>query len=133
MDDDVRDEDYRRLARFRHELRRFLRFSEEAAKAAGLTAQHYQALLAIRAGPEDGMPVGELADQMLLKPHSMTGLVDRLAQAGLVARVRGDGDRRQVRVVATDQARDLLVSLAANHRAELRRLKPMLGELIASL
>ncbi|MGN6620382.1 MAG: MarR family winged helix-turn-helix transcriptional regulator [Sphingomonas sp.] len=134
MDDqDMRDEDYRRLARFRRELRLFLRFSEDAARAAGLTPQHYQTLLAIRAGPEEGMLVGELAEQMLLKPHSMTGLIDRLAEAGLVARMRGAADRRQVRVIATPHARDMLARLADAHRAELRRLKPTLGELIASL
>lgn len=131
--DDVRDADYRRLAQFRLELRRFLKFSETAAREAGLTARHYQALLAIRAGPEEGLSVGELADQMLLQPHSATGLVDRLAEAGLVERVRGDEDRRQVRVRATEEARALLASLAGSHRAELRRLKPMLAQLIDAL
>jgi DNA-binding MarR family transcriptional regulator len=130
---DVRDEDYRRLAQFRHALRRFLKFSEAAATDAGMTPQHYQALLAIRAGPEQGLLIGELAEQMLLRPHSATGLVDRLAEAGLVERVRDDEDRRQVRVRATEAARALLASLAGSHRAELRRLKPMLADLIEAL
>lgn len=130
---DVRDEDYRRLAQFRHALRRFLKFSEIAATEAGMTPQHYQALLAIRAGPEQGVLVGELAEQMLLRPHSATGLVDRLAEAGLVERARDEGDRRQVRVRATGAARALLASLAGSHRAELRRLKPMLADLIETL
>jgi len=130
---DVRDEDYRRLARFRQTLRRFLKFSEAAAGEAGLTPQHYQALLAIRAAPPRGLLVGELAEQMLLRPHSATGLVDRLSEAGLVERARDEEDRRQVRVRATDAARALLASLAGSHRAELRRLKPMLTDLIDAL
>ncbi|HEU4961992.1 MAG TPA: MarR family transcriptional regulator [Sphingomonas sp.] len=133
IDDDVRDEDYRRLARFRHDLRKFLRFSENAARAAGLTPRHYQALLAIRAAPDEGMTVGELAEQMLLKPHSTTGLVDRLADAGLAERVRSEGDRRHVRVRPTAAALALLASIAGSHRAELRRLRPMLTELIEAL
>lgn len=132
-DTDVQDQDYQRLARFRRELRQFLRFSETAARRAGLTPRHYQALLAIRARAENGMLIGELADEMLLKPHSATGLVDRLVDAGLAERVRDDDDRRQVRVRATAAARAMLVSLAATHRAELRRLKPMLTDLIGSL
>lgn len=130
---DVRDEDYRRLAQFRHELRRFLKFSEAAAREAGLTPRHHQALLTIRAGPDEGVLVGELADRMMVRPHSATGLVDRLAEAGLVERVRDEADRRQVRVRATDAARALLASLAGSHRAELRRLKPMLADLIEAL
>ena len=124
---------YRTLAEFRHALRVFTAFSEAAARDVGLTARHYQVLLAIRAGPEAGLPVGELAEQMLLQPHSATGLVDRLAEAGLVERVRSESDRRLVCVRATDTARALLASLAGSHRAELRRIKPMLAELIAAL
>ena len=130
---DVRDEDYQRLARFRRELRQFLKFSEAAARNAGLTPRHYQALLAIRAGRGEGMLVGELAEEMLLQPHSTTGLVDRLVEAGLAERVRDGDDRRQVRVRATEAARALLVSLASIHRSELRRIKPMLADLIAAL
>jgi len=130
---DVRDEDYRRLAQFRHELRRFLKFSEAAARKAGLTPRHHQALLAIRAGPAQGMLVGALAERMMVRPHSASGLVDRLVEAGLVERIRDDGDRRQVRVRATAAARAMLASLADSHRAELRRLKPMLADLIEAL
>jgi DNA-binding MarR family transcriptional regulator len=132
-DEDVANEDYGTLARFRYELRRFLQFSEEAARRAGLTARQHQALLAIRAGPAEGMTVGEIAERMLLRPHSMTGLIDRLAEAGLAARVRDDNDRRQVRVQATARARALLASLADSHRAELRRLRPLLTDLMAGL
>ncbi|WP_202814882.1 MarR family winged helix-turn-helix transcriptional regulator [Aureimonas sp. N4] len=86
MSDPIDDEDYCALALFRRQLRSFLSFSEGAAAEAGLTAQQHQALLAIRAAAERSLPVGELADQLHLRPHSATGLVDRLARLGLVER-----------------------------------------------
>jgi len=133
MEQDVRDEDYATLASFRHELRRFLHFSEQAAEAAGVTAQQHQALLAIRAAPGAAMLVGALAERLLLRPHSATGLVDRLQKQGLVERFQEEGDRRRVRVRLTAQGDALLASLSASHRAELRRLRPLLTDLVARL
>jgi DNA-binding MarR family transcriptional regulator len=132
-DDDVRDEDYTTLATFRYELRNFLHFSENAAAEAGLTAQQHQALLALRGVPGGSMLVGELAERLLLRPHSASGLVDRLMGLGLVERNREDDDRRQVRILLTETGRKVLASLAASHRAELRRLRPLLTELMRRL
>lgn len=126
-------QDYRSLADFRFELRRFLHFSEGAAKAAGLSPQQHQALLAIRAGAPEGMLVGELAERLMLRPHSMSELVDRLEARGLVHRRHEDGDKRRVHIVPTDHARDILAALSADHRAELRRLKPLLQRLLDAL
>jgi DNA-binding MarR family transcriptional regulator len=133
MEDDVRDEDYATLATFRYELRRFLHFSESAAEAAGVTAQQYQGLLAIRAAPGAAMSVGALAERLLLRPHSTTGLVDRLQKLALVERFQAEGDRRQVRVRLSDRGNALLASLAASHRTELRRLRPLLTDLVSRL
>jgi DNA-binding MarR family transcriptional regulator len=131
--DDVRDADYAMLASFRHELRRFLHFSESAAATTGLTPQQYQALLAIRAAPGGTMPIGALAESLLLRPHSATGLLDRLERQALVERLRDDDDRRQVNVRLTGAGRRVLASLAANHRAELHRIRPLLTDLVARL
>jgi DNA-binding MarR family transcriptional regulator len=133
MEQDVRDEDYATLASFRYELRRFLHFSEQAAEAAGVTAQQQQALLAIRAAPGAAMLVGALAERLLLRPHSATGLVDRLQKQGMVERFQEEGDRRRVRVRLTAQGEALLASLSASHRAELRRIRPLLTDLVARL
>ncbi|MEO6215182.1 MAG: MarR family transcriptional regulator [Sphingomonas sp.] len=126
----IRDEDYVMLATFRYELRRFLQFSERAADDAGVTSQQHQALLAIRAASGAAMPVGALAERLLLRPHSTTGLIDRLQKLGLVERVRSDGDRRQVLVRLTPMGETLLATLSAAHRAELRRLTPLLAGLM---
>ena len=133
QDPDVRDEDYATLATFRYELRRFLHFSEQAAEQAGVTAQQHQALLAVRAERDGSMLVGELADRLLLRPHSTSGLVDRLQKLELIERFRSEADRRQVRVRLTDRGNALLASLSATHRAELRRLRPLLTDLVAKL
>lgn len=133
MDEDIRQEDYERLARIRFEVRQFLRFSEDAALQAGLTAQQYQALLALRAAPDRTLRVGRFAEELLLKPHSATGLIDRLAALGHVTRTTASADRRQVQVTLTGHAETLLRSLAKAHRAELRRLRPLLVELVERL
>src|SRR3954453_12589647 len=91
--------EYEHLAAFRHALRQFLRFSEEAAKKAGVTPQQHQALLAIKGFPErDEVSIGELAERMQLRHHTTVELVDRLAELRLVARVHALEDRRRVMV-----------------------------------
>src|SRR5262245_11307823 len=89
--------DYRRLAEFRYMLRHFLIFSENAAVAAGLSAQQHQALLAIKAA-EVAAPVtaGLLAERLGIRHHSAVGLLDRLAEKKLIRRQRNTKDRRQV-------------------------------------
>ena len=130
--DDLSDEHYQTLASIRHELRHFLHFSERAASAAGITAQQHQALLAIRAAGGE-MLVGTLAEQLLLRPHSVSEHVDRLAKLGLVRRHAGRDDRRQVPIVLTEEGRSLLASLSRVHREELRRIRPLLSQLIERL
>ena len=96
-DDTLTDADYRALGDFRQAIRQFLAFSEEGAKAHGLTSQQHQALLAIKAhpGPEP-MSIGELARSLLIKNHSAVELVARLVERDLVARRDADADRRRV-------------------------------------
>lgn len=130
--DDLSDEHYQALASIRHELRHFLHFSEQAASAAGVTAQQHQALLAIRAAGGE-MLVGALAEQLLLRPHSASEHVDRLAKLGLVQRKAGREDRRQVPIALTEKGGTLLSSLSRAHRDELRRIRPLLRQLIERL
>jgi len=128
------DDDYRALALFRRALRRFLNFSGEAASAAGIEPQQYQALLAVRgAGAERAVTVGELAEELQIRPHSAVGLVTRLERQGLVARQRGSADRRQVFVVLTPRGQEMLAGLAAAHKEELVKAVPALKNLIEQL
>jgi DNA-binding MarR family transcriptional regulator len=127
------DGDYQTLAGFRYALRRFGRYSEAAAEEAGLTPRQHQALLAIRAGPGGTLRVGELAERLFLRPHSASELVQRMEEQGLLQRETGPADKRQVAVRLHERGERVLEELSQSHRAELRRLRPMLQELLAEL
>jgi DNA-binding MarR family transcriptional regulator len=129
----MNDDDYRALAGFRYTLREFMRYSEAAAEKAGITPRQHQALLAIRAGPEGALFVGELAERLFLKPHSASELVQRMVEQGLVRRETGAEDRRQVVLRLSERGETVLEGLSRSHRAELRRLRPMLQKLLAEL
>jgi DNA-binding MarR family transcriptional regulator len=121
----ISTEDYARLAAFRHALRSFLHFSEEAAAHAGLTGQHYQALLVLRARPpEQPFTIAELAQQLFLKHNSTVALVDRLEAGHLVVRESCSTDRRKVELRITAHGTRVLGKLAARHRAKLRLIGP---------
>lgn len=127
------DDDYRLLAEFRHQLRRFLAFSEEQAKAAGLQPQQHQLLLALRAAAPEVPTVGYLAKRLVLRHHSAVELVDRLEERGFVRRVRSPEDRRQARVNITPEGEQVLLKLSVAHRAELQRTAPSLVEALQRL
>src|SRR3989442_8012669 len=88
--------DYRALAEFRYQLRRFERFSERAARAVGLEPQQHQLLLAVKGMPA-GVPatIGLLAERLQVQHHTAVELVDRMQARGLVRRSRAGADRRR--------------------------------------
>jgi DNA-binding MarR family transcriptional regulator len=124
--------DYQALAAFRRALRHFTSFSEQAARQAGLTPQQHQALLAIKGAPgANPLIIGDLAQALLIRPHSAVELVDRLVQLGLVER-RGDTtDHRRVHIVLTPQSDRLLHELSSAHLNELRAIRPVLLDLLS--
>jgi DNA-binding MarR family transcriptional regulator len=125
---------YELLAALRHALRRFLRFSQEAAQAAGLTPQQHQALLAIKGFPgRDYVSISELAERLQLRHHSAVGLVDRLVKRQLVRRTPAKDDRRRLEVRLTAQGERLIGRLSAAHLQELRHLSPELRRLLESM
>jgi DNA-binding MarR family transcriptional regulator len=125
--------DYRILAEFRHLLRRFLVFSEDAARQAGLAPQQHQALLAIKGFEAAAPTIGDLAQQLVIKHHSAVGLVDRLVKAGHLKRRQDASDRRRVTLALTASGERLLADLSSAHREELRMLTPSLKALFAKL
>lgn len=126
--------DYARLAAFRQVLREFLHFSEDAAGGLGLTAQHYQAMLVLRACPEGAtVSISDLAHQLLIKHNSAVGLVDRLVAERLVVREPSPADRRKVELRLSARGREVLARLASIHREELERIGPMLSRLVGAV
>jgi DNA-binding MarR family transcriptional regulator len=121
-------------AEFRYQIRRFLRFSEEEARRAGLHPQQYQLLLAIRGlPPGQEARVGNLAERLQLEHHSAVELVDRAENGGLVMRTGDHNDRRQVIVHLTSKGENLLKKLAREHRAEIKAAAPHLQKALLAL
>lgn len=133
MSDALTDADYAALADFRFSLRTFLAFSEGKAAECGLTPQQHQALLAIRAAPAGQATIGHLAERLILKPHSATGLVDRLEALGFVTRCPSPLDRRQTLLELTAGAHAMLAALSTRHREEIRRIRPVLLEMLEQI
>lgn len=130
MTEELSRERYEALAAFRYQLRRFLRFSEEAARAADVEPQQHQMLLAIKGSPEGTLTIGGIAERLQIQHHSAVELVARAEARGLVSRTRGAVDRRQVFVELTPVGAETLRELAAMHHRELMVAAP---ELIAAL
>ena len=126
--------EFARLLAFRTDLRRFEKWSERQARAVGLSPAQHQLMLAVK-GHDDrrGPTVGEIADYLLLRPHSAVELVDRAEAGGFVARTKSDPDGRVVRVMLTPDGERRLQRLSALHLNELKRLAPTLKHLVEGL
>jgi len=125
---------YELLAEWRYALRQFLCFSERAARAAGITPQQHQAMLAVKGFPaRDGLTIGALAERLQIRPHSAVGLADRLVREKFARRVPGRKDRRQVHLTLTARGEAVLEKLSAAHREQLRRLGPQMNRLLEAL
>jgi DNA-binding MarR family transcriptional regulator len=116
--------DFEALAAFRYQLRRFLRFSEEATRRSGVTPLQYQLMLQIKGFPgREWASVAELAERLQAKHHGVVALVTRCEAAGLVQRNVGRSDQRRVEVQLTPAGNQCLERLARLHRDELESVK----------
>jgi DNA-binding MarR family transcriptional regulator len=134
----VTQSDYRALATFRYEIRRFLAFSEHAARGANIEPQQHQLLLAVQGLPSGGRPtIGAVAERLCVQHHTAVALVDKLEERGLLRRERSTEDRREVLLRLTSEGRSKLRLLSGLHRDHLRdvgvdlvtALSEILGEL----
>lgn len=122
---------YEALSNFRCELRRFLAFSETAATAAGLTPQQHQMMLAIKGAPgKESLSIGEIADRLLVRHHTIVELVDRLADLGLVVRKPDPTDKRKIQVALTRAGNAAIGQLSSIHVEELKSIRPTLQMLL---
>jgi DNA-binding MarR family transcriptional regulator len=127
-DEPLTKQDFEALARFRFAIRRYLRFSEETVRQHDVTPQQYQLLLALKGYPDrEWATVGELAERLQLRHHSVVELVTRAQGQDLVDRAPHPDDGRAVRVTLTAKGDRLLAQLAALHRDELRRMRSALA------
>lgn len=132
MNDQLSQRDYTNLLLFRSALRRFESWSQEQARRAGLTPAWHQLLLAIKGHPDErGPTIGEVADYLTARHHSVVGLVDRAERAQLLRRQRDSVDARVVRLSLTELGHERLAQLTQLHLAELSRLAPLLQHFLA--
>jgi DNA-binding MarR family transcriptional regulator len=123
--------DYESLAELRYQIRRFLHFSEQASRTAGLKPHQHQLLLALKGLPRNVRPrIGELAERLQIRHHSTVELVNRLSAGGYVRRQRGSEDGREVLLSLTPKGEKILQDLSLHHCAELRLRGP---DLLAAL
>jgi DNA-binding MarR family transcriptional regulator len=119
--------DYESLAELRYQIRRFLHFSEQAARQSGLEPRQHQLMLALKGLPLGIRPrIGELAERLQIQHHSAVELVNRLAAGGYVRRHRGGEDRREVLLSLTAKGQRILRELSLHHKSELRMRGPAL-------
>jgi DNA-binding MarR family transcriptional regulator len=132
--DDLTQGQYDQLLQLRTGLRRFLRWSEEQAETHGLTAAQHQLLLAVRGSSAQlGPTISELSQALVLRHHSVVGLVDRAQAAGLVTRRRDPSRHSLVHVRLTDRGRKALRELALVHLQEIAELAPAMQALWQAL
>lgn len=126
---DVSEIGFRRLAEFRHRIRQFLHFSEEAARSKGIEPQQHQALLAIKGLPRELRPtITAISEQLCLRHHSTVELINRLEKHGALRRTQSETDHREVLIELTPYGESLLHRLSVLHWEELRSSGPALSE-----
>src|SRR5512135_897789 len=125
---------YQALAELRYQIRRFLRFSENAARQAGIEPQQHQLLMAIKGLPTSVKPnIRILAERMQLQHHSTVELVDRLVERGFLCRLRATDDRRQVLVKLTRRGEQFLEKLTFHHLEEWQSAGPTFVKLLQAV
>jgi DNA-binding MarR family transcriptional regulator len=123
--------DYQALGRFRRAMREFLAFSEDGARAHGITSQQHQALLAIRAHPgPDPISIGELADCLMIKNHSAVGLVSRLVERRLVSRHAAEDDRRRIDLELRPLGAQILEAISVRNLRQLNETAEILAGIL---
>jgi len=125
---------YRSLSEFRHQIRCFLHYSEEAARAHDIEPQQHQLLLAIKGLPRGKTPtIGELAGRLQIRHHSAVDLINRLVKSGRIVREPGKEDRREVLIRLTPEGERILRDLSLEHQMELTRIGPTLMRALAAV
>ncbi len=131
---DVSAAGYQQLAEFRHRIRQFLHFSEEAARISGIEPQQHQLLLAIKGLPEGMRPtVTALSSRLCIRHHSTVELINRLVEHGALIRRHSEHDRREVLVELTPYGEQFLQRLSVLHWQELQTSGPALSDALQAI
>ena len=133
-DQEITLSQYQSLAEFRYQLRRFLHFSEQAARSVGLEPQQHQLLLTLKGLPQGrSATVSEVAERLQIQHHSTVELIDRMVDKNLLERLRDENDQRRVIIHLTPYGEEVLRKLSLLHRTELRSSGPELVRALNSV
>lgn len=116
--------EFEALSNFRYQLRRFLRWSEDLTRRAGITNLQYLLMLHVKGFPDrQWATITELAERLQSHHHGVVALVSRCERLGLVERRPGRSDGREVEIHLTGKGEQTVDRLARQHRDELMRLE----------
>jgi DNA-binding MarR family transcriptional regulator len=133
-DQEITLSQYQSLAEFRYQLRRFLHFSEQAARSVGLEPQQHQLLLTLKGLPNGRTAtVSELAKRLQIQHHSTVELINRMVDRNFLERSRDENDQRKVIIHLTPYGEEVLRKLSLLHRTELRSSGPELVHALNSV
>src|SRR5256885_1468947 len=123
------------VAEFRAALRTFLRRNEKVARAAGLTPQRYLLLLMIKgaAGQTERSTVTELSERLQLAQSTVTELVRRAEEAGLLEREQSAKDARVAHLRLTEEGERRLEAAFFGLEAERYHLREVFAGMDAGL
>jgi DNA-binding MarR family transcriptional regulator len=121
--------EFEALSNFRYQLRRFVRWSEQLTRGAGVTNLQYLLMLHIKGGyaGREWATITELAERLQAQHHGVVALVTRCEKLGFVERRHERPDRREVEVHLTAKGERMVARLAQAHRDELLRLQGVLA------
>ena len=131
---DVTMREYRALAELRYQIRRFLAFSESAARGVEVESQQHQLLLVVKAlRPPDRPTIRTIAERLQIQHNSAVELVKRSVERGLIERRVAVEDRREASLHLTVKGARIVRRLSFAHRSELRSAAPALLQALEAL
>ncbi|HEX4166810.1 MAG TPA: MarR family winged helix-turn-helix transcriptional regulator [Bryobacteraceae bacterium] len=126
--------EYQHLAEFRFRIRKFLHFSEQAARETGFEPQQHQLLLTVKGLPADLRPtITVLSQRLCLKHHSTVELINRMVEKGMVVRRHHSEDRREALIELTEAGEEALHQLSVIHWQEMQKQAPALSEALGAI
>jgi DNA-binding MarR family transcriptional regulator len=114
--------EYEEASRLRIALRRFLHQSELITRRHGLSPRHYELLLLIKASAQSRSTVSELVELLRLTQSTVTELVQRAEEAGLLGRQQSSVDGRIVHLTLTGEGEQRLSASLSELGVERARL-----------
>lgn len=125
----VTDREYQELAALLRRIRALLRASQDQARAAGITPQQHALLLTVRGHPSyPNVTIGNIAENLQLRHHSASVLVDRMVKGGLLQRREDPKDRRRVIVGLTGRGLHILEDVTRSSRRQRSSVHGLLAD-----